>query len=359
MFFLAAGAIAAGAAVGAGLVASSRATARLRLRFAPDETHWARTEDGWELPLGRYLPRGTRVAREPVILCHGMGANRFNLDLNERYSVARYLAARGFETWVVELRACGMSKRCTPGARYAHRFDDEVRHDIPALIGKVREVSGAERVLWVGHSKGGMVIYGWCALAVREDLAGAVTIGSPMRIAPRLPPALIETLLRLDRVPLLDAIYVEQIFRTLAPLGPRVQLQYMASRKNMDPEIVSLLMANLLGNVPTNVLRQFSLWARTKRFTSWDGSVDYEAGLASSPVPFLLIAGADDRLVPPATVEVARDAMKAAKVEYVLAGRAQGFQCDYGHGDLVLGRCAPDEIFPIVERWLSRHATRP
>ena len=363
MIYLAFGALAAGAALGAGLVASNRALKKLELKFEPDELHWAKTADGWELPLGRYFPRGARVAREPVVLCHGMGANRFNLDLNERYSVARYLASRGYETWVVELRACGMTKREAKGPRYGHRFDDEVSLDVPALIDKVKSEAGAERVLWVGHSKGGMVMYGWCGLAPRADIAGVVAIGSPIQVRPLIHPTLFGSLSRVVSVPLLDAVYVGPAMRALAPLGRTgmVRLRYMAASGNMEPEITAFAMANLVGNVSRNTLRQFVRWHETGRFTTWDGAHDYGEGLARSPVPFLLIAGADDRLVPPASVEAARDAMVAARaagnVQYVLAGKEQGFRCDYGHGDLVLGKCAPEEIFPRVEQWLRSRAT--
>ena len=363
MLSIAVGAVAAGAALGVGLVATNRALARLRLEFRPDELHWARTEDGWELPLGRYLPRGQRVATEPVILCHGMGANRFNLDFDERYSVARYLAARGFETWVVELRACGLARRAEPGRRYGHCFDDEVRHDVPALIREVKARAKAERVLWVGHSKGGMVMYGWCGLEARDDIAGVVAIGSPMKVVPRFHPLLLQQLVRMHRVPMFDALYLEPALRALAPLGRRglVRLRYMAASANVEPEVTAFAMANLLGNVSTNTLRQFARWAESGRFTTWDGSHDYGEGLAASPVPFLLIAGAGDLLVPPAAVEVARDAMVAAReagaVEYLLCSTGTGFACDYGHGDLVLGRSAPDEIFPRIEAWLRERAT--
>ena len=59
----------AGLVLGAlALVLHRRAMRRLSLTFTPDEMHWVKTADGWELPMGRYLPKGPRAAREPVIL---------------------------------------------------------------------------------------------------------------------------------------------------------------------------------------------------------------------------------------------------------------------------------------------------
>jgi hypothetical protein len=44
-------------------------------------------------------------------------------------------------------------------------------------------------------------------------------------------------------------------------------------------------------------------------------------------------------------------------VELVTAGISHGFSADYGHGDLVLGRRAPEELFPLVADFLIRHST--
>lgn len=351
------------AIAGAVAVLLVRENRKFRLPFEPDEMHWAKTDDGWLLPMGRYLPRGPRAAREPVILCHGMGANRYNLDLNERYSLARYLAARGFECFVVELRGSGITRRESEGPRYGFFFDDLVRRDLPALIAKAKEVAQSERVLWVGHSKGGVVMYAYCSLGPRPELAGVVAIGSPAAF-PHFTGASRAVLSRGHGLLVFQrGLYTEPFMRWLAPLGARglIPLRFMASHANMEPDVTGYAMANLLGNISTGVLKQFARWIGTGTFKSWDGRDDYRGGLATSRVPFQLIAGSVDFLVAPESVEVARDAMIAAKasgdVEYFLAGKAQGFRADYGHGDLVLGRHAPDEIFPRIESWLRRHAT--
>src|SRR5689334_4166748 len=87
----------------------SLAAKELRLQFQPDELYRSPTDDGSAIALGRYLPRERRRFQQPVVLCHGLGANRFALDFDERHSLARYLARRGFETWVLELRGRGLA----------------------------------------------------------------------------------------------------------------------------------------------------------------------------------------------------------------------------------------------------------
>ena len=81
----------------------------LTLPFKPDELYRVPTDDGAAIALGRYHAREARRYAEPVILCHGLGANRFHMDFDEHYSLARYLARAGFETWVLELRGRGLA----------------------------------------------------------------------------------------------------------------------------------------------------------------------------------------------------------------------------------------------------------
>src|SRR5579885_782730 len=106
-----------------------------------DEVHFARTADGWRLALHRHRPRrgGSGL---PVILCPGYGCNRHFIDYDERYSLARFLAARGFDAWVLELRGRGLSHPMPGCARpWRWTFDDLARVDGPAAIARVAEAT--------------------------------------------------------------------------------------------------------------------------------------------------------------------------------------------------------------------------
>ena len=119
--------------------------------FRPDEVYRVPTPDGAAVALGRYHPRVPRRYAEPVILCHGLGNNRHTMDLDERHSLARYLARAGFESWVLELRGRGLA-----GGPIDATFDDQVIHDVATALETVRS-TGSREVLWVGHSKGGQI----------------------------------------------------------------------------------------------------------------------------------------------------------------------------------------------------------
>ena len=73
--------------------------------------------DGWKLALHRRSPKTGPTCNHPILMVHGIGANRLNLDLDDRFSIARYMARLGFDVFVLELRGTGMSKHNIAGKR--------------------------------------------------------------------------------------------------------------------------------------------------------------------------------------------------------------------------------------------------
>jgi hypothetical protein len=76
----------------------------------------ATTSDGWELRLYHYQPLGKKVVRFPVVLCHGLAANKNSCDFGEpgtmeweRYSLAAFLSQQHsenetvFDVWVPDV----------------------------------------------------------------------------------------------------------------------------------------------------------------------------------------------------------------------------------------------------------------
>ncbi len=322
--------------------------ADLLLSFRPDEVYRAPTDDGAAVALGRYHPRGPRRFTEPVILCHGMGANRFHLDFDEHYSLARHLARHGFEAWVLELRGRGLA-----GTPLDATFDDEAQHDVGAALRVVRG-TGAEKVLWVGHSKGGLLA--WAHLARNPDapIAAVAALGSPVvfDVQPALRYLLksAASLLRLKTIPLARTSAFALLSASPGPFG-----HYLLLEENTTPEVSRRMLANVTADIPGGVARQFARWMASGRWDGEDG-FDYASGLASVQAPALLLAGAKDLIAPPSTVSPALKLL-GGPAELVIAGREHGFAADYGHADLPLGRHSPEEIFPLVTRFLEANAT--
>lgn len=322
--------------------------------FRPDSLDRVRTDDGELVALARYLPRGERRFKEPVVLCHGPGANRFTFDLCERYSLARRLAERGFEAWILELRGRGAAG---PATRTS--FDRQVDYDVGATLRSLTAAGapqgGHQRVLWVGHSKGGLLPLAHLGKHPEAPIKAVVTLGSPTTFTVQKGIKAFARVLR----PLLDAprLPVQNLARlSLWVPPPDWFMQYLVYSENIDPEIRKLALVNVGADVAGGVARQFIDWANSGRWKSADGSVDYEQNLAKVRVPSLLIAGPLDLFAPPEAVAHGQRHLGGPS-EVVVASREAGFAADYGHGDLVLGKHAPEELHPRIFRFLEANAT--
>jgi pimeloyl-ACP methyl ester carboxylesterase len=321
----------------------------LALPWTPDDLYRVPTPDGATIALGRYHPRVQRRFSTPVVLCHGLGANRYDLDFSERYSLAQYLARRGFETWVLELRGRGMA-----GKPLSATFDDQAGHDVGTALRTVLSAGTARDALWVGHSKGGMVAYAHLGRLPSAPIRAIAALGTPISFEHQ--PGVKQLLRAVAPVLKLPMIPMRLATRVVAPFGlpPWPFGAYLANADNMEPLVIRQAISNVTADILGGVGRQFLRWITTGRLDGEDG-FDYRAALKDVKVPVLLMAGVKDLLAPPETVLPARTLL-GGPTEYVLLARSQGFSADYGHGDLTLGRKAPDEVFPRVADFLERHA---
>lgn len=314
---------------------------------------FARTADGWDLALHHYV--GTRTDLPPAILCSGYACNRHFLDFDERYSLARFLGRRGFDVWLLELRGHGLSE-APVGRRLSWTFDDFVQHDVPAAIGYVRDQTGRAPV-WIGHSMGGMVLYATLGQnqAAAASLAGLVTMASPVAFPP-VASRMMRTLGQLflavpfpDRLPQHPVLVLLWGLVGWSPAATAVGM----NPANMEPGVFTRALRLFMCNVPRAMLRQLAHWSLTGEFTSRDGRINYRSNLRRISVPALIIAGAVDRLAPPATVRFAFDQMSSKSKLYREFGVRQGDSIDYGHVDLIFGRRAPEEVFVTVAQWIE------
>ncbi|WOK92469.1 hypothetical protein Cni_G01160 [Canna indica] len=78
-----------------------------------DELHYAPVPGTeWRLALWRYRPPPEAPKRNhPLMLLSGVGTNAIGFDLSPGASFARHMSNQGFDTWIVEVRGAGLSKR--------------------------------------------------------------------------------------------------------------------------------------------------------------------------------------------------------------------------------------------------------
>jgi pimeloyl-ACP methyl ester carboxylesterase len=342
--------------------------ARNRRRWAlpetADEVHYTTTSDRWRLAVHHWRPRLDAPARAgavPVVLCHGLGANRFNMDADDR-SLARWLRDRGWDVWVPELRGVGFSD---DAARHDWCFDEHVEHDVPAVLELVLGRTGAAQVDWVGHSMGGMVMYAYLPRD-QARVRSLCTVGSPGRMSAHAAPggSALKRLRSLGRlVPLvprwlMPRVPLRTLAAVLAPLSgvllPRWQRAFHAV-DNMDHVFLRRVAVSLPADISRETLQQFGEWFEEGSFRSLDRRRDYRERLGEIRIPVLALSGAADALAPPEAVEAAASRL-GARAKVVVLGKAHGHGVDYGHGDLVVGDNAPHDVFPLIGGWLDAQA---
>jgi pimeloyl-ACP methyl ester carboxylesterase len=322
---------------------------------------FARTADDWDLALHRY--RSSRADLPPLLLCAGYACNRYFLDFDERYSLARFLARRGFDTWVLELRGRGYSESAIRSPRgRTWTFDDLVRFDVPAAIAHVRARCAGRSPVWIGHSMGGMVMYAALGedTALAESVAGFVALASPVAfppIASRLAHRLGEFLLFLPFPALLPQQSVLVALWSLVGRSPRAA-QVGMNPHNVDHATFGPALRHFICNVPRRKLQQFVRWSLTGTFQSADGCVDYRANLSRITTPVFVIGGAADQLATPGVVGLAYDRIGSPQKRYREFAKGPGVSADYGHVDLIFGLHAPDEVFPAISRWIEAELER-
>jgi predicted alpha/beta hydrolase len=226
-----------------------------------------RTRDGWSLRADVHQP--ARAPIGTVVLAHALMARRSEFDRPRGVGVARFFVDRGWRVVAFDFRGHGDSgPRPDEGAAFG--YDDYVKSDLPAVHAFARARGNRNRpVILVGHSLGGHV-----ALAAQGvglvAFDGVVTVGANVWV------------------------------RELEPSGAR----WLMKRASL---FAALALSRRLGRFPARALRLGSddepraflgdvdRFARTGRWRSADGAVDYLTSLGRVRVPVLQMVSDGDR----------------------------------------------------------------
>jgi alpha-beta hydrolase superfamily lysophospholipase len=301
----------------------------------------------------------------PVILVHGFGQNRYAWHLPER-SFVNHLAEHGFDVFNVDLRGHGRSAEL--GSRRSRGVDDYIRGDLPAVIDAVLARTHAERAFLIGHSLGGICV---ATAGAREPdkVAGVVTIGPPhalgrghfvlgnvLRMAGRT--VGLTRILRGSRVRLPVDWIGKAVHATrfawdseLAPLPIRAWKPGSFSRSELRSYIERSFDGASLGT-----LDDLMELATTGELRSRIDGTSFTKLIEHSTLPLLAISGAADRLANPGSVKPIYERSRSSDKTYV--------KLDAGHGDLLVGKQAPETTWPLVtasrtRRWRAARTRCP
>lgn len=312
-----------------------------------EETILTLPEAGSLALVRKRLARSEASRRAPLLLVHGFGQNLHAWHLSRR-SLTNHLAAEGHDVFSVDLRGHGRSR--TPGARPAGALDPYIDEDLPAAMDCIAELTGHGRVVLVGHSLGGMLAYATTAQRP-ERVKAVVTLASPyfwgrdaafvhalsraLALAGRgergttaFPMKAVRGMLRATQT-LWDTHWLPMPVRAWHPGG-------------FEPEVLAEYLTRSFDHATFGELAHLT-------DSSTDASGHFARDFEGCDVPLLVVAGSHDHLARPAAVRPAFDRSRARDRTFVMFPS--------GHGDLLLGRDAPNLLWPTLTRWLQRHTS--
>ncbi|MDH5654837.1 MAG: alpha/beta hydrolase [Spirochaetia bacterium] len=323
-------------------------------RTDEDEIHYAKTNDGWNLALHRYKPN-LPSKHYPVIFLHGIFVNRYSVDLDREHSMAAYLQRLGYDVFVPDLRAKGKSFFQNKKAP-EYSFDDLAREDGPSIIKAVKILTGEKKVHWIGHSMGGMIGYSAAANPVcAKSIQSLVTVSAPgksdfIRNGPWYSFIRYKFFVKFFNLKILAKLAIP--FTGIADLPPE---NFIYSRENLSANTMRKLKMNAVENTSPLMLTQLASWIKTGKEISLDGKYNYAETFKKIKCPSLFLGGMKDQIANPAGVVHAYQDCGSRNKKLILYGKNHNGKSDFCHMGMIMGRKAPDEVFPEILKWLNQH----
>lgn len=334
------------------------------------------TEDDITLTITNKHPKEKNPNLLPVLCLPGLAETRFVLDQALGNSFVDYLALNGFDVYMAELRGHGKSLHLKE--RYNWNVQTFLDYDIPAVLSKVREESGQEQILWVGHSMGGMLLLAYLISAglnknnnlYNPDIVrGGITIGSPITFDQ---PSLIALAMfyKMSLLPRFPYFPTDLLSNLLSIFGFALEsplTYHFWNWKNMEQNNKILYLKDGVDNIAQGVIKDFVEYVMTGDFCSSDGKINYRKNLFVINNPMLMIGGMKDAMAGPKGQQIIYDNISSIDKELRLLG-IRGYiirdgqkikmkdKTDYGHVDLTLGKQSRDEVWPYMLNWLRKHA---
>ena len=286
--------------------------------------------DGSRLAVVRYC--GDPTGR-PVLMVHGAIEDSRIFHSRSGKGLAPFLASRGFDVFVADLRGHGRSR---PSIGRGSEFGqtDMIVEDIPALVDAVIARRGGVAQAWVAHSWGGVMFNAFLARNPEYIplVRSAVYFGSKRTVRCLTGESILK---------------VHLIWGLVCPVVATVAGYLPAAKMGIGSD-----------NDTRMFLKQCLRWVRRSRWIDPGDGFDYDEALGRvSLPPIWYVAAAGDRaLGHPRDVRDFMNASRGDKARYAILSREAGNMHDYDHITMLTHPDAPLDHFPAVSEWLSGNA---
>ncbi len=313
---------------------------------------------GWELCLKRsHSPQHLVPGRRPVVILPGYGMNSFVFGYHPRgpgFSMIETWVQRGHEVWTADLRGQGESRR--RAGRKDYGLAELALDDLGVVFEFVlaNSLCGAERVIGVGCSLGGSLLFGHLACRAETRVGALAAMGAPLRWEAAHPLARLASTL-------------PELWRFGAPRGlrrgARIALPLLARLpflldSYLHPELVDLSrpqdLAFGVDDLHPGINVEIGEWIRCLDLELRGINVTH--AFLRRREPLLCVLSPTDGVVPEAAALCACRRPPVASTEVLRVG--QGAE-RWGHADLFLADAAPERVFLPMARWLEGPGQEP
>lgn len=307
------------------------------------------TEDGVELVMRRIRAEGDSPKALPVMLLHGLASNHRGFDLEGR-SFAEGLARQGYDVWMPELRGHGESL----AGGYDWSLEEYLEWDLPALIDAILGRTGAERLIWIGHSMGGILLMAYGILHPDAPIERGVAVASALDYSQG--GSVFGGLLRyrplLEKGPPVPFGLFAHLLSPALGRGWEAVEAMNVWPSNIEPEMTRALYRQCFHTIPISLLLGLAT-AFEEGGLALKSGFCFAEHVKNLSFPLLLVAGSKDAQV---SVEAVRHTKElfGEGAELVVHGLDWGDGDEYGHWDLFLGERAEEEVWPGIFDWLGR-----
>lgn len=347
-----------------------RATSPRPLEVDGKDLHPVRTGDDVEILLTRY--QGGE--KGPVVLSHciGVSSRMYSTTLVSQ-NLLEYLYDHGYDVWLLDFRF----SIDLPTAEEPNSMDAVAQQDYPAAIDTVRDVAGVASVQVVAHGVGASTLtmallagLDGVRSAVFSQVSTHVLVAPLAQLAARLranqglkllghrfitPDVPAEPGLRDRLVSWLLTFYpVDEEEQCDTPVCHRITGIYglMWEHDRIDPSIHDHL-ASLFGPANLEGLSQLSRIARRRHLVNRHGEDVYLPHLERLALPAAFLHGSENMCVLPRSTALTLKRLRRTNDpdlyrRHILPG--------YGHIDCILGKDAPQDVYPHILEHLEATA---
>jgi cholesterol oxidase len=335
---------------------------RRQLRVSAPEVHFFKTGDGVQLRLTRY--QGGK--KGPVILSHGLGVSSliFSIDTIQT-NLVEYLFAHGFDVWLLDYRAS-----IDLPASYGQFSGDEIaKHDYPAAVDKVREVTGADSVQMVAHCFGSTTFF----MAMLAGLKGVRSAVCSQIATDIVAPIMTRIKTGLHMPSVLDALGVDSLNAYVDTNAKWYEKLYDRALDIMPMELeercnnatchrITFMYSNLyehdqLNEATHEALHEMFGIANTASFehlaelvrkghlVAANGDETYMPHLDRLAIPITFIHGAENNCFLPESTE---QTVKLLSEKNGSKLYTRHVIPNYGHIDCIYGKNAVNDVYPFI-----------